>query len=318
MEYRKLGNSDLNISVVGLGAWVMGKEMWAGADDDESIAAIHAAIDLGINWVDTAEGYGGGHSETVVGRALADRRDKMLIATKVGPDRLSRENVLAACDQSLARLQTDHIDLYQIHWPSSTGVAIDETMGALVDLQQQGKIGAIGCSNFDLAQMADARKYGALESLQPPWSLFWRHVEKEIVPYCIAQNVGVVAYSPMAQGLLTGKYTPENRPPEEDHRNHSILFQGETFDRALKAVARITEIGASYGKKPGQTALRWLIQQPGLTSAIVGARRPSQVEENVGAADWTLSDADLAEISALGDDVMSTLPDDSPVMWRWG
>jgi aryl-alcohol dehydrogenase-like predicted oxidoreductase len=316
MEYRKLGNSDLNISVVGLGCWVMGKEMWAGADDSESIAAIHAAIDLGINWVDTAEGYGDGHSESVVGQALADRRDKMLIATKVSPHKLHREGVLSACEASLERLQTDHIDLYQIHWPSGSGVPIEETMGTLVELQEQGKISVIGCSNFDPAQMEDARKYGKLESLQPPWSLFWRHVEKEIVPFCIERNIGVVAYSPMAQGLLTGKYTPDNRPPADDHRNHSLLFNGETFEHALAAVARIREIGASYGKKPGQTALRWLIQQPGLTAAIVGARRPSQVEENVGAADWALSDADLAELSRLGDDVMSTLPDDSPVMWR--
>jgi myo-inositol catabolism protein IolS len=315
LELRRLGRSDMWISSISLGCWVMGKEWWGDADDSESIAAIHAAIDQGINFIDTAPAYGAGHSEEVLGKALEGKRDKVYIATKVGWGDLDPQKLPGALEASLKRLRTDYVDLYQIHWPHET-IPISDSMAVIKKLQDQGKVRYIGVSNFNVPQMQEALSVARIESLQPPYNLFWRHIEKDILPFCIENEIGVIAYSPLAQGLLTGKFTKDTKFPENDIRSHALLFQGDIFLTALEAVEEMKPIAQKYGKTLGQVALNWLLCQPGITSAIVGARRPSQVEENVGGQGWKLEDEDLKTLDQLSKRVMSKL-DDDPRMWRW-
>ncbi len=322
MERRQLGKTDLQLSEIGLGCWVMGKAGWTDVRDEESIAAIHSAIEQGINWLDTAELYGSGHSEEVIGEALQiHNREEVIIATKVGPQHLSREKLPEALAGSLRRLRTDYIDVYQVHWPNPyyeydkdhPETPLEETMEALLTEQEKGRIRYIGVSNFNVDQMAHALEIGRFDSLQPPYSLFFRHIEKSIVPFCLENDISIVPYSPLAQGLLTGKFNPDNRP--EDNRSSNKLFQSPTFEAALEAVATVREVGEHYERTPAQTAIRWVLQQPGITSAIVGARNPRQVQENVGAMGWELSDEDIKMLSDVGDEVMSTLPDEDMGMW---
>lgn len=315
MEYRRLGRSDMEISAISLGCWVMGKEWWGDADDAESISAIHAAIHLGVNFIDTAPAYGAGHSEEVVGKALEGRRDKVYIATKVGWGDLDPQKLPGALEASLRRLRTDYVDLYQIHWPHETIPTVD-SMAVIKRLQEQGKVRYIGVSNFNVQQMKDALSVARIESLQPPYNLFWRHIEKEILPFCVENEIGVIAYSPLAQGLLTGKFTKDTKFSENDIRSHALLFQGDVFATAVDAVEVMKPIARKYGKTVGQLALNWLLSQKGVTSAIVGARRPSQVQENVGGQGWQMDTTDLEVVDKLGWLVMSKL-DEDPRMWRW-
>jgi myo-inositol catabolism protein IolS len=226
---RRIGTSDIQMSPIVMGMWQAGKEMWTGIDDTEIRRAVHAAVEAGINAFDTAEMYGKGHSERMLAAATADMRDKVVYMTKVFSNHLQYDQVIAACNRSLKNLKTDRIDLFQIHWPSgswgSRPVAIEETMRALNDLKAQGKIRAIGVSNFSRAQLEEAAGFGRIDSFQPPYSLFWRHVETDAMPYCQANNVTVLAYSPMAQGILTGKFGPQHRFEKGDHRAGHRLFQ---------------------------------------------------------------------------------------------
>lgn len=324
MEYRRLGNSDLRLSVVGLGCWLMGNAGWAAMDDNDSIAVIHAALDLGVNWLDTAEEYGNGYSERVIGRALAGlKREDVIIATKINPGHLSKQELPKALDGSLERLNTDYVDLYHIHWPSTecryhsshTDVPRQETMEAFMAEQEKGKIRYLGVSNFDAAQMAEVWQYGRFESLQPPYSLYWRHIEGEDVPFCLEHTIGIVAYSPLAQGLLTGKFNLQNRPGSGDIRAQNKLFFSPTYEVAVKGLSVVRQIAEKYGNTPTQTALRWVLQQPGVAATIVGARTVQQAVQNVGAADWALSTEDVDTLTAVGDRVMATLTDDNPTPW---
>ena len=320
METRQLGGSDLEFTVIGLGCWLMGQSDWHDVHDDQSVRAIHAALDGGINWLDTAEAYGEGHSEELIGRVLRERgREAALVATKVWASNLSREGVAAALDRSLRRLGTDYVDLYQIHRPSDS-VPLAETMEALLKLREQGKIRAIGCSNFTIEQIQEALQYGPLASTQPSYSLFFRYIEKREVDFCRAHNIGIIPYSPMAQGLLSGKFTADWRPPSDDNRRYNLMFQEPAYSVALEQVEVVRQIGAKYGKTPAQTAIRWMIQQPGITSAIVGARNEAQVADNLGATGWELSAEDVATLSAAGDKVMALLPEgaEEVSMWKWG
>jgi aryl-alcohol dehydrogenase-like predicted oxidoreductase len=319
METRRLGGSDLDLTVIGLGCWLMGKSEWHDVQDEQSVRAIHAALDGGINWLDTAEVYGSGHSEELIGRVLAERgREGVLVATKVSAANLTREGVPAALDQSLRRLGTDYVDLYQIHRPNAE-MPIAETMEALLQAQQQGKLRHIGVSNFTVAQLQEALQYGPLVSSQPCYSLFFRYVEKREVAFCAEHKIGILPYSPLAQGLLSGKFTRDWRPPDDDNRRYSLLFAEPAYPVALEQVEAVRQIGAQYGKTPAQTAIRWMIQQPGITSAIVGARNEAQVADNLGAAGWELAAEDVAALSAAGDKVMATLPegDEGTSMWDW-
>ena len=229
MKTRKLGKSEIEITPIIMGTWQAGKRMWAGIEDNESIKAIRAAFESGITTIDTAEVYGEGHSEQIVGQALADVREQVVYASKVFANHLKYDQVIEACHRSLTNLQTDYLDLYQIHWPSGTWnsevVPVEETMRALNQLKQDGKIRAIGVSNFSRQQLEEVCQYGQIDSLQPPYSLFWRQVEKETQPYCVEHNISIIAYSSLAQGILTGKFGAQPQFAEGDHRKDNRLFQ---------------------------------------------------------------------------------------------
>src|SRR6476469_8043817 len=246
METRSLGNSGIQITPIIMGTWQAGKKMWVGIEDSDTIKAIRAAVDAGITTIDTAEVYGEGHSEQIVADALSDIRDKVVYATKVFANHLKYDQVIEACDRSLKNLKTDYIDLYQIHWPSGAFkteiVPIEETMKALNYLQRQGKIRAIGVSNFNRAQLEEASQYGRIDSLQPPYSLFWRWVEKEAMSYCVDNKISIIAYSPLAQGLLTGKFEPDHKFDPADNRAKNKLFQGENYKRAQEALNKLRTI----------------------------------------------------------------------------
>ncbi|YAF95484.1 MAG: aldo/keto reductase [Nodularia sp. CChRGM 3473] len=319
MEKRRLGQSNVQITPILMGTWQAGKVMWTGIEDADSIKTIRAAFEAGITTIDTAEVYGEGHSEQIVAQALSDVRDRVEYASKVFANHLKYDLVIEACDRSLKNLNTDYIDLYQIHWPSGSFnteiVPIEETMSALNKLKDQGKIRAIGVSNFSREQLVEAAKYGRIDSLQPPYSLFWRYVEQDAMPYCIENNISILAYSPLAQGLLTGKFAPGHKFDPNDNRAKNKLFQGENFERALQAVEKLRSLATRHNCSLAQLALAWLIAQP-QTNAIAGARYPEQAKDNAQAADVQLSSDELAEIDAIGRIVTDHL-DESPVMWNW-
>ncbi|WP_449420410.1 aldo/keto reductase [Phormidium nigroviride] len=319
METRQLGTSGIPITPIIMGTWQAGKRMWVGIEDSETIKSIRAAFEAGITTIDTAEVYGEGHSEQIVAQALSDVRDRAVYATKVFANHLKYDQVIEACDRSLKNLNTDYIDLYQIHWPSgnwnSEVVPIEETMSALNKLKEQGKIRAIGVSNFDSAQIEEAAKYGRIDSLQPPYSLFWRWVEKETMPYCVENNITIIAYSSLAQGILTGKFGADHKFEEGDHRAKSKLFKPENYALVQLALNQLRPIAERHQVSLGNLSLAWLIAQP-QTNAIVGARHVEQSVENAKAAEIKLSVEELKEIDTIGRTVTDYL-DENPVMWEF-
>ncbi|MGB7520026.1 MAG: aldo/keto reductase [Spirulinaceae cyanobacterium] len=319
METRTLGNSEVQISPILMGTWQAGKRMWVGIEDEESIKAIRAAFEAGITTIDTAEVYGEGHSEQVVAKALADVREQVVYASKVFANHLKYDQVIEACDRSLKNLQTDYLDLYQIHWPSgnfnSEVVPVEETMNALNKLKEQGKIRAIGVSNFSRSQLTEATQYGRIDSLQPPYSLFWRQVETDARDYCVENNISILAYSSLAQGLLTGKFGPDHQFAEGDHRSKNKLFQGENYQRAQEALDKLRPLAKNHDCSLAQLALAWLIAQP-QSNAIAGARNAQQASANAKAAEVKLSEEELKEIDQISHHVTDHL-DSDPVMWKW-
>lgn len=318
MEKRSLGTSDIKITPILMGTWQAGKKMWLGIEDSETTKAIRVAFEAGITTIDTAEVYGEGHSEQIVAQALSDVRDRVVYATKVFANHLKYNQVLEACALSLKNLKTNYIDLYQIHWPSgnfnSEIVPIEETMSALNELKQQGKIRAIGVSNFSRAQLEEAAQYGRIDSLQPPYSLFWRQVERDAMAYCIENNISILAYSPLAQGLLTGKFGPGHKFDPADNRAKNKLFFGSNYERAQQALEKLRPIAQRHHTSLGNLAIAWLIAQP-QTNAIVGARNAEQAAANAKAADIQLSRDELQEIDAIGRIVTDHL-DENPVKWE--
>ncbi|MFH1983118.1 MAG: aldo/keto reductase [Pseudomonadota bacterium] len=317
MDTIPLGKTDIQITPIIMGTWQAGKTMWTGIDDNDTIRALRAAVDAGITTIDTATVYGNGHSERIIASALGEVRSKVVYATKVFANRLAYDQVIASCEQSLKDLGTDWIDLYQIHWPAgafgSKMVPVEETMRALNDLKQQGKIRAIGVSNFSGDQIAEAMKYGRIDSLQPPYSLFWRHVEKDAVAFCRENDITILAYSSMAQGILTGKFGPDHTFDKGDHRAGSRLFQPEMWSWVQAALTRLRPIAERNGVSLGQLALAWVVAHEN-TCAIAGARSADQVRQNAAAGDVVLSVEDLSEMDAIGRSVTDHL-DDNPVMW---
>ena len=317
MRFRNLGKSELKISTIIMGTFQAGKEKWAGIDDTRTTGAIRAAFDAGITTFDSAEAYGKGHSERILGAALADVRNQVVLATKVSPNRLGYSQVLNACHGSLNNLRTDYIDLYQVHWPSGSFggkvVPIEETMAAMIKLKEQGKIRAIGVSNFSQAQVEEAAKFGRVDSLQPPFSLFWRHVEENTMAYCIDNNISILAYSPMAQGLLTGKFGPDHEFQKGDHRSKNKLFQPDNYQRVQQALARLRPIADQLGVNLGLLALAWVTSHRGVC-AIAGARNAEQATMNARAAEVSLSPSTLAQIDQIGRLVTDYIGE-NPVMW---
>ncbi len=319
MKTVRLGKTDIQLSAVVMGTWQAGKTMWAGIDDAETSRAMAAAFDAGITAFDTAAVYGDGHSERIVGKALGHVRDQVVIATKVFAHSLAYEKVFKACHKSLRDLQTDYIDLYQIHWPAgsfgSKEVPIEETMRALTELKQQGKIRAVGVSNFSPEQIAAALAFGPIESCQPPYSLFWRQMEDTSIAFCRERGITVLAYSPMAQGILTGKFGPEPQFEKGDHRAKNILFQPEHYSRIRAALKALRPIADRNDITLGQLALAWVISKKG-TCAVAGARNADQAVSNARAGAVTLPADELREIDLIGRTVTDYLGTD-PVMWQW-
>jgi aryl-alcohol dehydrogenase-like predicted oxidoreductase len=306
----KLGNTDLEITRVGFGAWAIGGNGyefgWGAQDDDESVATIHHALELGINWIDTAAVYGLGRSEGVVGRALEGVDKRPYIFTKASllnggngkvVHSLKRDSILYEVETSLERLRIDAIDLYQIHWPNPDA-DIEEGWAALAELKEQGLVRHIGVSNFDVDQLRRIQKIAAVESLQPPYSLVAREVEEEILPFAEHEGIGVIAYSPMGSGLLTGKMTHDRieRLPDDDWRKHSDHFREPQLSRNLALVDRLRTVAERHGTTPGAIAVAWTLLNPAVDGAIVGFRRPDQVDPLVEAGSIELSAEDVALI----------------------
>jgi aryl-alcohol dehydrogenase-like predicted oxidoreductase len=309
---RQLGNSDMHLTRIGFGAWAIGggdwEFSWGPQDDADSVKAIERALDLGINWIDTAAIYGLGHSEEIVAKALKHVAKKPYIFSKCSmrwtPDRkiyrsLKAGSLQEEIEASLARLRVDAIDLYQIHWPNPED-EIEEGWETLARFQQQGKVRYIGVSNFNVEQIKRAQKIAPVTSLQPPYSLLNRNVEAEILPYCLEQNIGVINYSPMVSGLLTGKMSVERieNLPADDWRKRSPNFKEPKLSRNLKLVEVLREIGDARGVEPGVVATVWTLVNSAITGAIVGARRPEQVNGTIAAANFVLK---REEISRLGE-----------------
>jgi aryl-alcohol dehydrogenase-like predicted oxidoreductase len=310
MDKRRLGNSDLQITRLGIGAWAIGgpgyKFGWGPQDDKDSIAAIRKALESGMNWIDTAAVYGLGHSEEVVARALEGIPNRPYIFTKcevVWNERgelsrnLKAESIRRECEASLRRLKVDVIDLYQIHWPQPDE-DIEEGWTTLAKLKEEGKVRYIGLTNFNVSQMKRAQAIAPITSLQPPYSMLAREVEKEILPYCAEQNIGVIVYSPMRSGLLSGAMTRERAGalPDNDWRRRNPDFQEPKLSRHLQLVDLLRSIGKRHGRTPGEVAIAWALRHPAVTAAIVGLRRPEQVSGIIGAAGFRLSSEEIGKI----------------------
>ena len=317
MQLRTLGMSDLKISPILMGTWQAGKEMWVGIDDAQSTRAIRAAVETGVTTFDTAAAYGKGHSERILGAALADVRTEVILATKVFANRLKFNQVIGSCHQSLKNLKTDYIDLYQIHWPAGSfgtrSVPIEETLAAMNELKEKDKIRAIGVSNFSCNQLEEATRYARIDSLQSPYSLFWRHVEGDVMSYCRENDISILAYSPMAQGLLSGKFAQGHKFEKGDHRAKNKLFEPENFQRVRQALDRLRPIAEKNAASLAQLALAWVLSHTN-TYAIAGARNADQVIQNARAAALDLSENDLARMDEIGRLVTDYL-DKNPVLW---
>ncbi|MGC2890314.1 MAG: aldo/keto reductase [Candidatus Acidiferrum sp.] len=313
METRKLGNSDLQITPVGYGAWAIGGSGWDFAwghqDDADSIAAIRRTLELGVNWIDTAAVYGIGHSEEVLAQALKDwRGPRPYVFTKcvlIWDDKghVTQNHTAASirreCEESLRRLQVSVIDLYQMHWPpSDNGPGLEEAWQAMRALQTEGKVRWIGLSNFNVSQIKRAQAIAPVTSLQPPYSLIRRAVEKEILPYCKQQGIGVISYAPMASGLLTGAMTRERAAalPPDDFRSKSPEFREPRLSKNIELVERLRKVGGSHGRNPGEVAIAWVLSNPAVTGAIVGARNAKQAEGVMRAGELKLSTEEITDI----------------------
>ena len=336
MEYRQLGQSDVKVSAITLGTWAVGGWMWGGTDEKDALDAIAAAVDAGITSIDTAPIYGFGRSEEIVGKAVAGRRDKVQLLTKyvlrwddaagelsfetTGPDgkpakvyRNARPaSIIAECEQSLRRLRTDVIDLYQCHWRDHT-TPVEETMTAIDKLLKDGKIRAAGVSNFTAEDIAAARKVVPLASDQPPYSMLRRDAEKEVLPYCRGNNIGVVVYSPLQLGILSGQVTMDTRYTGDDLRRRSPWYTPDNRRKVIGFIdGTLRPIAEAHDATVAQVVVNWTIHRPGVTAALVGARKARHARENAGAAAFKLTDAETARIDAALDsldlDVHEPLP----------
>ena len=312
MQKRKLGKTDLELTTVGLGTWAIGGPWqfgWGQQDDDEAVAAIQSALELGINWIDTAPAYGNGHSEELVSKALKQAGHKPIIATKCGilwnekkekVTCLKKESIRNDCHSSLKRLGVEVIDLYQMHWPDPDE-DVEEGWEEMARLADEGKVRYLGVSNFNVEQVKRVQKIRPVDSLQPPYSMLHREAENELLDYCAQNNIGVIVYSPMQRGLLTGKFSAERLSglPIDDHRRRNPDFHEPLFSATMELVEQLKKIAEHNGKTCAQLAVSWVLRRPEITAAIVGARKPEQIKETAPAGDWNLSKEDIAEIENL-------------------
>lgn len=309
MERRILGQTDISVSAIGVGTWVMGGDFWGGAEDAESKKAIEAAIASGINLIDTAPVYGFHKSETLLGEVLTKNKlhDSVIIATKCGLEwnqdkkiwrNCSKERIRKEIDASRKRLKRDVIDLYQIHWPDQK-VEFGESMEVMMDLYEKGTIRAIGVSNFNVEQINACLKYGHVHTLQPPYNMLTREIEEEILPFCLEKNIAILSYGTICKGLLSGKFDENSTFKEEDIRSRDKEFQGEKFKENLEKVEKLKILAKRKDVSLTQLVIAWTIQQKGITSALVGTRTASQIEESAKAFSVTFSEDELAEIQEV-------------------
>ncbi len=323
MELRQLGSSDVKITSITLGAWAIGGWMWGGQDEADAIAAIDASIDCGITSIDTAAIYGYGASETIVGKAVAAKRDQVQLLTKFGlrwdstegklsfkwadtPGGLERsiynnaraDSIIYECEQSLKRLRTDYIDVYQCHWPDPT-TPVEESMSAIDKLLKDGKIRAAGVSNFTAEEIEAACTVVALASNQPPYSMINRYIESDVLAYCCEHNISTIAYSPLQRGLLTGKVTMDRKFPQTDHRSTNAFFKPENRQKVLGLLEQLRPIADAHDATLAQLVINWTIHRPGITAALVGARNAQQAKENADAAGFELTTAETSTINEI-------------------
>jgi len=319
MRFILLGQSDIAISTIVMGAWQAGKTMWTRIDDNAIQKALVAAFDSGITTFDTAPRYGNGHSEQMVAKALGRMRHEVVYATKVFADKLATEALIKSCHQSLRDLKTDYIDLFQIHWPAGSfkteKVPVSESLEAMLHLKKEGKIRALGVSNFSAGQLKEALAYAPIDSVQPPYSLFWRQFENDAAKVSQKEKVTTLAYSPLAQGVLTGKFGPDHQFDKKDHRTKLRLFAPEIWPAVQTALGELKPIADKYGATLGQLALAWVLSHPD-SCAIAGARNAEQVRQNAAAAEIKIEAEDLEEMDQISKTVTDRL-DDDPVMWAF-
>ena len=323
MQYKELGTSGITVSEMALGCWPFaGGTLWGEQRDEDSIAAVHASMDAGVNFFDTAEGYGEGHSERVLGRALEGHRGEAVIATKVGNAHLAPHGVVAACEQSLRNLRTEYIDLYLVHWPNRA-IPLVDTMGALEGLKEQEKVRSIGVCNFGVEDLADLLEVGHTEVDQLPYNLLWRAIEYEILPKTREHGIGLMAYSPLAQGLLAGRYGCADEVPEGIARSRHFAatrpqaVHGEPGCEAevFAAINGVRKIADGLGRSMAHVALAWVRQQHGVTSVLVGTRNAGEVALDLPAFELTLGEDVIAELATVTEDVKQNLGA-NPDMWR--
>jgi len=323
MRYNTLGSTDIRVSIVAMGCWsIAGGQTWGPQEESDSVAAIEASLEAGVNFFDTAEGYGDGYSEELLGRVLAGRRQHVVIATKVSPSHLRPADLKAACERSLRRLRTDYVDLYQIHWPSRE-VPVAETASALLELREQGKVRAIGCSNFGVGDLDELLRHADVVTDQLPYSLLWRAIEFEIQPLCVERGVGILPYSPLAQGLLTGKFRSPDEVPEG--RARTRLFSGRrprarhgesgAEEETFQALESLRAICQELGLPMAQVALAWLLSRPGVCSVLAGARNARQARANAAAGDLELPADALDRLTAATEALKQRLGP-NPDMWQ--
>ncbi len=314
MEYCQLGKSNLQISRIGLGCWAFANDnQWGRIDENEAIRTVHMAIDRGVNYFDTAEGYGNGHSEEVLGRALQGKRDRVVVSTKT--KNLSPLGLTDALDGSLRRLKTDYIDIYCLHWPSRD-VPITRTIETLLKAKAQGKIRLVGVCNFGLGDLTDLLEHGRVEYNQLPYNLFWCMIEEGILQKCREESIGVVAYSPLAQGLLTDKFHSYRDIPA-GHRHNARLYKRDILDLIFPLLDELREFEKTNGAAMGQIALAWVMAQPGVTGVIPGAKTRMQLEENLGACSIVLKQDEIEYLKSVGDPLRQRLGSD-PDLWDRG
>jgi len=315
MEYRRIGATDIEVSTVAMGCWaIVGDAFWGAQEESDSLAAIRAALDAGVNFFDTAEAYGNGQSEALLGKELVGKRDKVVLATKASPGNLAPDRVAEACENSLKRLLTDAIDLYQVHWPNRE-IPVADTMDALEKLKAQGKVRAIGVCNFGARDLGDALAAGRCESNQLPYNLLWRAIEYDIQEKCVENHVGILCYSPLQQGLLTGKFRSPDEVPEGRARSRHFSkdrarsrhtedgCEKETFE----AIDRVRAICERIEQPMADVALAWLLRRPGVASVLAGARNPEQMRENARAAELKLPPDALDELTQATEHVKALL-----------
>lgn len=312
MESALLGRTGIKVPRLCLGGWQASG--WASSDERAFVETVRRALEIGLNFIDTAEAYGSGRSESLIGEAIAGRRAEAVLATKFDHRNSSPAGIRKALEDSLRRLGTDYVDLYQQHWPP-TSPPLEETLGELSKLKSEGKIRAIGVSNWSELEWAEIRDPAQVDSLQPCYSLLWRSIEPNVLPLCKKHGIAVLPYSPLCQGLLSGRFREGGKAPA-DSRTRNVRFGADGFERVRTVLEALGEIAGAYGKTPAQVALRWLLDTPGVTAPVVGASRPEQLAENAGALGWRLEQADYERLSQLSWPLSRSLqPHDT--LWGW-